>query len=915
MNATTQAMHWSQQLSSAARNPVGGSSIRPSNAPQSMEVERQRYESERRLTIEAEQNRQYLNALASNRHPPGALPPPPAHSSISSRITSKQPTASPYLPTSSSYKSTSRHDPGPPPPLLRTDGSSFLSTHSANQKPVHDLRYPHLPPNAGSYKPSSVQNYDKEVYGSHHPHPASRREPSPNNIPGSNHAHPAVPSAVAAAHAAVNQRGISPANSISPPDHLRRAATQLNAAQQQYKHSSSSYSPGNHSHPSATPPLPLQNRASPVSNNSGATRQRVNSPAAPGQIYGKPNIPSRTTEGRPTYSPSPNVDLPVGASANNGPPPAHGGSTSRLSSHDHHNDPRNDPRYLLPSTHLSSQKKHYLPSPSLSSQSSYTSHSGVSDGNQHRTEDVPLDLGVSNKRRYDGSSELESKSNPGLSPRKNPKFDGPPGVLFKVSEPSVLITSEPSTITTVINSALVNDTKSVNCNMPHNLSGVSKPVANSTLDDQHSQKSAAESESSASQRPGSPISKPVSPLSKDELSSESSKPAGYVHKLKKAWIQAYSTNDDTSNSSSAIEKPTISYNNSPTPNTARATPSPSLSNRSSASTSSSTVAGKRGAKTKTSNQSRTPSKPGTPQSLNGHSASPRRAGGSKNSKETDYGSDVSSDTGEQNPDSSGEDEMISLRSKRSSSVTSAGSKKKAKKGSVLEGRNKKRSRIARTRNARNSAIVRNRKNTSEESSGDEEMSNSDTSKRSDASTNRKRGRKPGSSTNKARSNKDEPRTKKEKIEGNEEASQNNEESTNPFQRPQVSQLKKTGESFLQDKPCLKEAPRLAKCLECRLTDGQRNKQMPNIFCRFYAFRRLKYAKNGQVCVAGFCDPDRDYGKDDIDVWNVSQKSAPKNLTVEMAKYLLENTRTDFDLIIQQERRAVKLHSGEGRYLI
>ena len=136
--------------------------------------------------------------------------------------------------------------------------------------------------------------------------------------------------------------------------------------------------------------------------------------------------------------------------------------------------------------------------------------------------------------------------------------------------------------------------------------------------------------------------------------------------------------------------------------------------------------------------------------------------------------------------------------------------------------------------------------------------------------------------------------------------------SNPFQRPPLSQLKKTGESFLQDKPCLKEAPRLAKCLECRLTDGQRNKQMPNIFCRFYAFRRLKYAKNGQVCVAGFCDPDRDYSKSDSDVWNVSPKSAPKNLTAEKAKYLLENTRTDFDLIIQQERRAVKLHSGEGK---
>ena len=904
MNATSQAMHWSQQLSSAARNPVGGSGIRPSN-PQSLEAERQTYESERRLTIEAEQNRQYLNALASNRHPAGALPPPPAHSSVSNRPPSKQPTSSAYLPTGSSYKPSSRHDPGPPPPLLRTDGSSLLTTSPANPKAVHDPRYSHLPPAAGAYKPSSVQSYDKDGYGSHHIHPASRREPSPNT-----HSHPAVPPSLAAAHATANQRGISPANSISPPDHLRRAATQLSAAQQQYKHSSSSYSPGSRSHPSATPPLPLQSRASPVTN-SGATRQRVNSPAAPGQIYGKPNIPLRTTEGRPTYSPSPNVDLPVGASTNNAPPPAHGGSAGRLSTHDHHNDPRNGPRYLLPSSHLNSQKKHYHQSPALAAPNSFTPHPSVADGNQPKTDDVPLDLGVSNKRRHEGSLELESKSNSGLSPRKNPKFDGTPGVLFKVSEPSVLITSEPSTITTVINSALVNDAKAIHSNTPQNLSGTSKP--NSIPDDLRSQKSAADSESSNSQRPITPVSKPISPSSKDEPASDSSKPAGYVHKLKKAWIQAYSTNDDTSNSSSAVEKQAPSYSNSPTPNTARATPSPSLSNRSSASTASSTVAGKRGAKSKASVQSRTPSKPGTPQSLNGHAASPRRAGGSKSNKETDYGSDVSSDTGEQNADSSAEDELISLRSKRSSSVTSAGSKKKAKKGSVLAGRSKKRGRVARTRNARNNAIVRNRKSMSEESSGDEEMSNSDASKRSDASINRKRGRK--ATSNKVRSNKEEPRIKKEKIEGSDDTSQNTDESTNPFQRPPVSQLKKTGESFLQDKPCLKEAPRLAKCLECRLTDGQRNKQMPNIFCRFYAFRRLKYAKNGQVCVAGFCDPNRDYGKEDIDVWNVSPKSAPKNLTAENAKYLLENTRTDFDLIIQQERRAVKLHSGEGRNLI
>lgn len=79
----------------------------------------------------------------------------------------------------------------------------------------------------------------------------------------------------------------------------------------------------------------------------------------------------------------------------------------------------------------------------------------------------------------------------------------------------------------------------------------------------------------------------------------------------------------------------------------------------------------------------------------------------------------------------------------------------------------------------------------------------------------------------------------------------------PFPKPPVSQLKKTGESFLQDGPCFEVAPKLAKCRECRWTQNQRSKSNSNIFCRFYAFRRLRYTKNGQLAIAGFSDPYRD----------------------------------------------------------
>lgn len=62
----------------------------------------------------------------------------------------------------------------------------------------------------------------------------------------------------------------------------------------------------------------------------------------------------------------------------------------------------------------------------------------------------------------------------------------------------------------------------------------------------------------------------------------------------------------------------------------------------------------------------------------------------------------------------------------------------------------------------------------------------------------------------------------------------------PFRKPPIAQLKKTGESFLQDGACFEVAPKLGKCRECRWTPNQRSKNTTNIFCRFYAFRRLRY---------------------------------------------------------------------------
>lgn len=112
---------------------------------------------------------------------------------------------------------------------------------------------------------------------------------------------------------------------------------------------------------------------------------------------------------------------------------------------------------------------------------------------------------------------------------------------------------------------------------------------------------------------------------------------------------------------------------------------------------------------------------------------------------------------------------------------------------------------------------------------------------------RKRGRRPKTSKN---DKGEEPRPKKLKDEVSLPQ-------RDPFRKPPVGQLKKTGESFLQDGPCFEVAPKLGKCRECRWTPNQRTKNMPNIFCRFYAFRRLRYTKNGQLAIAGFSDPNKD----------------------------------------------------------
>ncbi|XP_023311015.1 probable JmjC domain-containing histone demethylation protein 2C isoform X3 [Anoplophora glabripennis] len=166
---------------------------------------------------------------------------------------------------------------------------------------------------------------------------------------------------------------------------------------------------------------------------------------------------------------------------------------------------------------------------------------------------------------------------------------------------------------------------------------------------------------------------------------------------------------------------------------------------------------------------------------------------------------------------------------------------------------------------------------------------------------RKRGRRPkGSKNDKG----EEPRPKKIKDDI--------QPPRDPFRKPPVGQLKKTGESFLQDGPCFEVAPKLAKCRECRWTPNQRSKNMPNIFCRFYAFRRLRYTKNGQLAIAGFSDPHKDALEDDLKLWLPNPETPPPDLDLETSRFLLKQVGDHFCDLLVQEKDAHSEHMSEDK---
>ncbi|KAK2585971.1 hypothetical protein KPH14_010548 [Odynerus spinipes] len=203
---------------------------------------------------------------------------------------------------------------------------------------------------------------------------------------------------------------------------------------------------------------------------------------------------------------------------------------------------------------------------------------------------------------------------------------------------------------------------------------------------------------------------------------------------------------------------------------------------------------------------------------------------------------------------------------------------------------------------------------------------------------RKRGRRPKTTKgNEVGGEDQQPRQKKERRDestsgGNNGPGGSGGRGGDPFRRPPVAHLKKTGESWLQDDVCFFAAPKLAKCRECRhaLTNGLKNLPQ-NVFCRFYAFRRLRYTKNGQLAIAGFSDPHKDTSEEDLRLWlpgkenqdagnkdekpeknekDKIEKVIKGDLDLETAHRLLRQVGDQFCDLLHQEKDALQEHMAE-----
>ncbi|KYM79539.1 Lysine-specific demethylase 3B [Atta colombica] len=570
------------------------------------------------------------------------------------------------------------------------------------------------------------------------------------------------------------------------------------------------------------------------------------------------------------------------------------------------------------------------------------------------TSGQPVSLEVCKKRRTEEPQPLSLQS------------VGPP-VLSRVSEPSPLIASAATSITTVVNTAallaqpnnqVTQEQRTVTAvsPAPGNASGdgsVRPASTGSVCSLNPTSVSAAPSPapipspapstapSPAPSAPGTPAKTNPSNTDSEKCNSPAPRPPSStnypVHKLKKAWLQRHSRCEDgTENTISMAGSITLPLNIS------RETTSSNSKNRENAPTTCLPSAvnsihniGSMAVNSinKSKVTGRSGRKPANKESLNGHA--------------TDTSKTPQEDSSSSDPE-------------RKSPPKRKPPKVKRKKGAARRQQTAAEDQRRRKEDKQGGGAGSESSNESEAGSSDtsEQLSSIQPASRvrhTTANSNnssgngnnkepRKRGRRPKSTKNNDMGGEDQqPRQKKERRDDSTSGGNNGPGGSGgqSFRKPTISQLKKSGESWLQDGACFEVATKLAKCRECRWTPNQRSKNSQNIFCRFYAFRRLRYTKNGQLAIAGFSDPHKDASEvnyeeqhgqhlhiDDLRLWlpgGDNQKTTGKNdkseknekdkgdredLDLETAHRLLWQVGDQFCDLLHQEKNALQEHMAE-----
>ncbi|KAG8335690.1 Lysine-specific demethylase 3B [Homalodisca vitripennis] len=126
----------------------------------------------------------------------------------------------------------------------------------------------------------------------------------------------------------------------------------------------------------------------------------------------------------------------------------------------------------------------------------------------------------------------------------------------------------------------------------------------------------------------------------------------------------------------------------------------------------------------------------------------------------------------------------------------------------------------------------------------------------------------------------------------------------------IEYLKKAGETFIQDGACSKVAPKLSKCQECKSALQEPRLSPSKTLCRFDAFRRLRYTKNGNLATAGFLDPNKDVTQKDLSLWLPQHLSSSISPDMESSLFLLLHVSSQFYRLLEQEREAITINMAE-----